>query len=223
MKTIHVVVICATILVGAFIFRPPNAPTSPSGGAAVSASVVQQQSAAEIEQQRAAAIERERAIAIERERAAANERERLEKERAAAIQREQARMRSAMESVLAKDTELSKRIKSHISSGSKPADAIATYASALKSLDMSQCPTEFREAYLRHANAWRDFALQVGKEPQGFADGVLQGFLNSLSGEFDGGAGRLQKARDNRMEAVSSTWGEVEAIAVRHGARLSAQ
>lgn len=222
MKNIHVVIICATILVGAWIFRPTT-PTPPPGGTAVGTAVVQQQSAAEIEQQRAAAIERERTAAIERERAAANERERIERERAAAIQREQARMRSAMESVLAQDKELNIRIKSHISSGSKPADAIATYASALKSLDMSQCPTEFREAYLRHANAWRDFALQLGKEPQGGVDAVLQGFINGLSGEFDGGAGRLQRARDSRMEAVSSTWGEVEAITVRHGARLSAQ
>lgn len=202
MKNIQVVTVCATILIAVWIWRhggqtpPPSVP--PGSGESIDS-------------------------AIERERAMANERDRIEKERLAAIQREQARMRSAMEAVMAKDRELSARQRTRVSEGAKPADAIATYASAVKNLDMSQCPSEFREAYLRHANAWQDMAAQLAKEPDGVVEGVLQGFLNSLGGEFDGGAARMQRERDSRYQSIKSTWVEVEAIAVRHGARLNGQ
>gem|GEM_PF-3056837 len=142
---------------------------------------------------------------------------------ASSAARQQARMRSAIESVMATDNQMFDRMNSSVSSGTPPAQAIASYAARLKSIDMSQCPPEFREAYLRHANAWQGLGMQIDKEPQSFIESVLYGFLNGLRGEFDGGLGRLQREHDSRFEAVVTTWGEVEAIAVRYGARLQSQ
>lgn len=137
--------------------------------------------------------------------------------------RKQAVMRAAIERILAADHELSARLGNAITPETKPAEAIAAYAAGMKAFDMVECPPEFREAFIRHAGAWEAFALQLAKEPQSFGEGVLQGFFNALDGEADGGTARMQRARDARFEHIQSTWGEVQAIAARYGATLSAQ
>jgi len=65
--------------------------------------------------------------------------------------------------------------------------------------------------------------MQIDKEPQSVVGAMLRGFLNWLGGEVDGGYGRLQREHDSRFEEIYTTWGEVEAIAVRYGARLQSQ
>lgn len=135
----------------------------------------------------------------------------------------QAVMRAAIERVLAAHHELSARLGNAITPETKKAEAFAGYGTALMAFDLTECPPEFREAFTRYSAAWEAFALQLAKEPQSFEEGVLQGFFNALGGEADGGTARMQRARDARFEHIQSTWVEVQAIAARYGAKLSAQ
>lgn len=127
---------------------------------------------------------------------------------------------SVIEAVLKVDKEICNQALSSVSPNLTPAEAIGAYVTSAKGLNMAECPPEFREAYRRHLNAWERMAIQLAREPQSLGEGVIQGLINSLNGEFDGGSGRMQKARDARLDAVHETWSEVEAIAVRYGAKL---
>lgn len=127
---------------------------------------------------------------------------------------------SEIEAVLAVDKEAQSEALAAISPELTPAKAIFAYVNRVKAQNMEHCPPEFREALLRHLNAWNGLAIQLTREPQSLGEGVLQGLINGLGGELDGGSGRMQKARDARIDAISDTWGEVEAIAVRYGARI---
>lgn len=127
---------------------------------------------------------------------------------------------SVIEAVLVLDRKAHQEALAAISPDITPAAAISAYVTSMKALNMEECPPEFREAFRRHINAWESLALQLAREPQSFGEGVLQGLLNSLNGELDGGSGRMQQARDARVDALLATWGEVEAIAARYGARL---
>lgn len=127
---------------------------------------------------------------------------------------------SLIEAVLTLDKQAQREAFSAISPNFTPTEAIAAYVTSMKGLKLELCPPEFRDAILRHLSAWESLALQLAREPQSFGEGVFQGLINSLNGEFDGGSGRMQKARDARVDAILATWGDVEAIALRYGARL---
>ena len=226
MKSIHVGIICVTILVAAWIFRPTT-PAPQPGGAAVGTAVVQQQSASDIEQQRVAAVERERA--------AANERERIEKERAAAAQRERERMSSEMRSVMQRDNELAKVRAANLPvvNKMKDVDTLASvtqvYVTALKSVNMSACPRDFVAAYYRHIAAWQSQVTALVNHPQDLPDGFegfLYGALRGLQGDITGGVADYQKETKAWLRQVQATdapiqatWGEVQAFVAEYGAK----
>lgn len=128
-------------------------------------------------------------------------------------------IRTAIERVFAGDHVVSTHLKGLVTAETKPAEAIAAYATGLRAIDTAECPPEFREAYSRHASAWEAFALQLANEPQSFGEGVLQGLFNAMGGEMDGGVNRMQRDRDARFQKLEETWGEVLAIAARYGAK----
>jgi hypothetical protein len=110
-------------------------------------------------------------------------------------------------------------MQASIAAGIKADVAIGLYSDQMKDIDVKKCPPEFREAFIRHANAWYFMSSQMAKEPQSFVDAFLDGFFNALSGELDGGEGRRQRLRNARMEEIKTTWAEVEAIAAKYGAK----
>jgi hypothetical protein len=91
----------------------------------------------------------------------------------------------------------------------------------MDAVDLSGCPRDFAEAYVRHRAAWRDLQMQLAAEPQSFVGGLVQGFLSTLGGEFDGGYSRLTEGRRTKLSALAATWTECEAVATRHGAKLA--
>jgi hypothetical protein len=95
-------------------------------------------------------------------------------------------------------------------------------ASGLKDIDLSRSPPDFAEAYIRYANAWDALAVELKSEPQNIGEQLISGFIRGLDGKLDGGASDMMDARKRCLIAIHDARTEVEATAVRHGARLSA-
>ncbi len=101
------------------------------------------------------------------------------------------------------------------------AAAVGRYCETMESCDLSQCPADFAVAYRRHVRAWRVMQGAVGSLPNGFWEGFLAGALNNLvTGEMDGGVGRMNHAVQSAWQDVGQTWAEVEEVGARYGAAL---
>lgn len=117
--------------------------------------------------------------------------------------------KSAIESVLAQDARTT-----------DGATSVAQIVQRMQSIDTSDCPADFREAYYRHAKAWEGLAEQIASEPQSGGEAFLSGFLRGLQGDFTGGVGDMMDARNYWSHQIKTTFTEVEAIAIKHGAKL---
>lgn len=117
--------------------------------------------------------------------------------------------KSAIESVLAQDALTTEE-----------ATSVAEIVQRMKSIDTSDCPADFREAYYRHIRAWQGMAEQVASEPQSFGEGFLYGLIKGFEGDYTGGLGEINEARNYCSQQIKTTFQEVEAIAIRYGARL---
>jgi hypothetical protein len=146
-----------------------------------------------------AALAQARAEAAERARAEAAERARAE----------------AVEDVM-------KRVNSSHSAhaSKKPSDWLIAMSADLRRISTSGCPSDFREAYQRYQNAIEAAAASDADGPQNFLDGMLLGAMNALGGELDGGASRSVRERTALLKGIRSTWAELKAVAVRHGAQF---
>ncbi|MHC4976090.1 MAG: YybH family protein [Planctomycetota bacterium] len=92
-------------------------------------------------------------------------------------------------------------------------EVVREYGEALGSMDMGGCPGDFREAYHRHTLAWE--AMVGVLEPYARLRGEMHDVLDELT--VDGASSR-DRVQDG-LDAVWSTWGEVEDSVVRHGAQ----
>ena len=102
------------------------------------------------------------------------------------------------------------------------------YANAGKRIDVSGCPRDFAEAYYRHLGAWSQEADAISAHAHiaGTGEALLEGFFRGLGGDITGGEFQHQdefKAWMGRVQMahaeVNRNWTEVEALAVRYGAR----
>lgn len=66
-------------------------------------------------------------------------------------------------------------------------EALTTYVSGLRQIDMKSCPPGFREAFQAHVNTWIGTHTELSRQPDGFREGATIGVLNTLLGEQDGG------------------------------------
>ena len=87
---------------------------------------------------------------------------------------------------------------------------------AMRAIEMSHCPADFRESYYNHILAWRaksEVAQAIAHitPPEGFLDGALK---------FLGAVGLAAKDAE-ASEAISRTFHDVERVAIRHGAKLA--
>jgi hypothetical protein len=81
---------------------------------------------------------------------------------------------------------------------------IALYAQRLKQIDLSPCPQEFQDAFLKHAYAWGKLAV-VADSASG-----LKGIMRGM-----GGVDVTPEVHRAQRE-VSDTWMEVDRIARRY-------
>lgn len=101
----------------------------------------------------------------------------------------------------------------------------------MRAIDISQCPTDFQQAYIAHIGAWEKMLLveweaRQWKERYDSDDAMVEAFLRGLVFDF-GIIGESEEAR-NRVLAmyqkasqdIQSTFSRVQQIAVGYGARL---
>lgn len=122
----------------------------------------------------------------------------------------------AISDVLKQDRQLSAQIEARSARGVEPADAVSWYATELSKIPLGDCPPDFRQAFLRHQQAWQSAASTLQNEP-GVLDGLIEGFIRGLSGELDGGATRYMDARSRAGQQIQDTWYAVEEVATKHG------
>jgi hypothetical protein len=80
----------------------------------------------------------------------------------------------------------------------------------MRQINLSGCPDDFREAYLRHIDAWAEY--QNVAESYGGWTGFIKGFVTagaSIIPAYQEGSSAQQKIR--------ATWNDVLASAQRHG------
>lgn len=92
-------------------------------------------------------------------------------------------------------------------------------ADRMKRIDISACPPDFREAFIRLAG---EFWLtgEVMKQYSDMTSVAIDAGLNLLAGEKDAGIAGMKKELNAAVRALIVRQTEMEAIAVRHGARL---
>jgi hypothetical protein len=102
---------------------------------------------------------------------------------------------------------------------------IKDYVAAARQIDTRSCPRDFAEAYFRNLAAWADEADQVLAHPhipQTQTEAFVDGFFRGLAGDVSGGTEEINawygvlKAKNAE---VKRTQAEVDALAVRYGAR----
>lgn len=111
-------------------------------------------------------------------------------------------------------------------------DRHSEIAGEMRSIDLEGCPEDFRDAYLRHVEAWeRSAGVYVEADDwvekyapgRATADDALY-TTNLPEGVTPEGEARrraIQLSRANCQEAIESTFEAVERVAARHGARTS--
>lgn len=110
--------------------------------------------------------------------------------------------------------------------------AVSDRLTAMRAIDTSQTPDDFRQAYLNHINAWdrygraRDAMAELTSDEQ-LTSVVLQEAFNvvfdlggSPVGNYTDAINRLKVLQDKASEDINSTFQAVESIAVGYGATL---
>jgi hypothetical protein len=109
-------------------------------------------------------------------------------------------------------------------------DPTPGHAAAMRRIDLSACPDEFREAYVRHIQAWDTraqveaarIALENGTGAA-MVGGALATLFDSAATPFADHARRLEMNKQDAAAAraaITSTWNEVEAVASRYGVQF---
>ena len=82
--------------------------------------------------------------------------------------------------------------------------------SCMRQIDLSGCPDDFREAYLRHIDAWAGY--QNVAESYGGWTGFIKGFVTA-------GAAMIPAYQEGSaaQQRIASSWNDVLTAAQRHG------
>jgi len=142
----------------------------------------------------------------------------------------------AIQAVITKDHQLGEIMRKAVKMITIQTDAdldqaaafIRKYTSQGKDIDTHSCPRAFAEAYSRHLSAWEDQAMAISNHPH-IPEGMeafVEGLFRGLNGDITGGS----VERMDRFRAwwatvkatdiiVADSWHEVEALAVRYGAK----
>ena len=111
---------------------------------------------------------------------------------------------AAVERVLALDTRLAEE-RDHAPETVPLHEAIEDYVEALERLDFRGCPRDFVDAFAWHREAWR------ASIPFFEAHEELRGEMHELFDRIRAYGGRNERLLDEHVQAIFSTWEEVEA------------
>ena len=138
----------------------------------------------------------------------------VERGRRQAAEAQRAVFARAIDNVIQQDKAFSREIQSTIGTWEQiwgASEQVNLYAQFLRNLDLSQCPPDFRDAFLKHAYAWTKVATAVES-----ASGVT-GFMRGL-----GGVDTTAEVNSAQRE-VADTWYEVDRIARGYGVMSASQ
>ena len=104
----------------------------------------------------------------------------------------------------------------------------AEHTNAMRSIDLSECPSEFRVAYMNHIHAWDEaVAVQQAKQKLDAQEGdaavaglIAQVFDSSATPWSDqvSAERKMQNYRATAVSDIRSSFEEVETIASKYGA-----
>ncbi len=114
---------------------------------------------------------------------------------------------------------------------------ITQYTIALREIDMTKAPTDFRVAYLEHIQAWEGLAAEMNRKPEPADIGALFGLLGAVASHAHplaalGGfvASQTNKPprttptrnelKETAQRRIRETWNKVELVAVQRGVDL---
>jgi hypothetical protein len=92
-------------------------------------------------------------------------------------------------------------------------------AEKLRRIDVSNCPSDFREAHIRFVGAMDRFVLLTALYPNSFSVAVDM-TLKYLGGNRDAGYSKIMDRAQQVQQDLMTCHTEVDALAARYGARL---
>jgi hypothetical protein len=126
--------------------------------------------------------------------------------------------RQHIQRVLATDKAIHAQIQQQMGIGDRfwdQSESVGKYVAAMRQIDLSGCPDDFREAFQRHTSAWGEFE-NVARQYGGWS-GFFKGFLTG----FTQGAVPNNQSADTAQaqRAIKETWEQVLRVAQNHGVR----
>lgn len=100
-------------------------------------------------------------------------------------------------------------------------ELLTNYIKGLQSIDMGNCPPDFREAFQAHINAWVGSHNELRNQPNSFLEGAAMGAINTFLGEADGGVSRMVNAQRYWAHQRQATAHRVTEIAAKYGAKVN--
>lgn len=125
----------------------------------------------------------------------------------------------AVQKVLEQMQVLVKDTTSAAKDGKLSGEDLMVVAVALKRIDIYACPLDFREAVIRLAGSIEQSGHLMTKYP-GKGILALRMGLSFLAGEKDAGGAGILKELEDALKEMRTRINELDALAVRHGARL---
>ena len=111
-------------------------------------------------------------------------------------------------------------------------DTVKAKANHMSSIDLTKCPLDFRQKYIAHIGAWREFALveheaEIWQEKHGSLKGgiagairVIFGDLRALSEPFEE-QNKLKEHYFTAKKKIKDTWNDVLQCAAKYGVDTS--
>jgi uncharacterized protein YceK len=126
------------------------------------------------------------------------------------VQAKRQRYADAITAVLARDKQLSDWAVTEIEKGANAPAVLQLCVDEMRKIDLTGCPAEFQQAYLKHVYAWSEVPPLMRKYEgvRGFFTALLEGAAGTYDGDAE--AKRIQKG-------IRDTLLEVETIALRYG------
>ena len=121
---------------------------------------------------------------------------------------------SHIEKILNRCAEISRQVSGR---GLGPATQARMVADAFQTLNVSDCPVDFRIAFQDHINAWRN--AQAAFSSNNLPNNFLEGFIAGVR-EDPASIGCLQAQANLAASQVNATYYELTRIAARYGARI---
>ncbi|WP_061298820.1 hypothetical protein [Leptospira borgpetersenii] len=130
---------------------------------------------------------------------------------------------SEIKSVLAQDQAAYNSSQKDIEAGATKTEALSAYTKVMRKIDTSDCPMKFRNAYLRHIQAWEQVVQSMKNKETESTSRLLIGLFSLFIGQPQIALSSfLSELQSEGVDTSSTreTWNEVELEAQRFNATI---